>query len=422
MQIDLIIIITAIFFSAFFSGMEIAFVSTNKIFLEIEKKQKSVFSTLLIKIKKSPSKFIATMLIGNNFALVIYGLFSGKLILSYLFPELDQSFPVEFKHIIYQTLISTFVILVTAEFLPKVFFHIYSNRLFKYLSIPAYFFYLIFGPISSVLDRISSRILNKYTKTKQYELSAVFSKDELGDYINEELSNDLDDQEKKTEIQIFQNALGFSSVRAREVMVPRAELISVDRYTSRSEINQKFISNGLSKVLIHRENIDHILGYVSLYDMFSKPKNIKSIIRNVEFIPETMLINDILNILTKKRIGIAVVIDEYGGTSGIITIEDVIEELFGEIEDEHDVTEFTEIQIDSKNFLLSARLEVDYLNNKYNLEIPESEEYETLGGYIVHNTQEIPKKGEILMIKSLKFEVKEVTETKIETLSLNIRN
>ena len=205
-------------------------------------------------------------------------------------------------------------------------------------------------------------------------------------------------------------------------MVPRAELISVDRYTSRSEINQKFISNGLSKVLIHRENIDHILGYVSLYDMFSKPKNIKSIIRNVEFIPETMLINDILNILTKKRIGIAVVIDEYGGTSGIITIEDVIEELFGEIEDEHDVTEFTEIQIDSKNFLLSARLEVDYLNNKYNLEIPESEEYETLGGYIVHNTQEIPKKGEILMIKSLKFEVKEVTETKIETLSLNIRN
>ncbi len=422
MQIDLIIIIAAIFFSAFFSGMEIAFVSTNKIFLEIEKKQKSVFSTLLVKIKKSPSKFIATMLIGNNFALVIYGLFSGKLILSYLFPELDQSFPVEFKHIIYQTLISTFVILVTAEFLPKVFFHTYSNRLFKYLSIPAYFFYLIFGPISSVLDRISSSVLNKYTKTKQYELSAVFSKDELGDYINEELSNDLDDQEKKTEIQIFQNALGFSSVRAREVMVPRAELISVDRYTSRSEINQKFISNGLSKVLIHRENIDHILGYVSLYDMFSKPKNIKSIIRNVEFIPETMLINDILNILTKKRMGIAVVIDEYGGTSGIITIEDVIEELFGEIEDEHDVTELTEIQIDSKNFLLSARLEVDYLNNKYNLEIPESEEYETLGGYIVHNTQEIPKKGEILMIKSLKFEVKEVTETKIETLSLNIRN
>ena len=422
MQIDLIIIITAVFFSAFFSGMEIAFVSTNKIFFEIEKKQKSIFSTLLNKITKSPSKFIATMLIGNNFALVIYALFSGKLILSFMFPDLDQSFPVEFKYIIYQTLISTFIILVTAEFLPKVFFHTYSNRLFKYLSIPAYFFFLIFGPISSVLDRISNRVLNKYTKTKEYELSAVFSKDELGDYINEELSNDLDDQEKKNEIQIFQNALDFSSVRAREVMVPRAEIISVDRYTSRSEINQKFISNGLSKVLIHRENIDHILGYVSLYDMFSKPKNIKSIIRNVEFIPETMLINDILNILTKKRIGIAVVIDEYGGTSGIITIEDVIEELFGEIEDEHDVTELTEIQIDSRNFLFSARLEVDYLNNKYNLEIPESEEYETLGGYIVHNTQEIPKKGEILMIKSLKFEVKEVTETKIETLSLNIRN
>lgn len=422
MQLDLIIITTAIFFSAFFSGMEIAFVSTNKIFLEIEKKQKSIFSHLLKKITKSPSKFIATMLIGNNVALVIYGLFSGKLILNYIFPDIDQSFPLEFKHIIYQILISSFVILVTAEFIPKVFFHIYANRIFKYLSIPAYFFYLIFEPISSTLDRISRRVLNKYTKTKEYKLSAVFSKDEIGDYISEELSNNLDNPERKTEIQIFQNALDFSSVRAREVMVPRAEIISVDRYASRSKINQKFISNGLSKVLIHIENIDHILGYVSLYDMFSRPKSIKPIIRNVEFIPETMLINDVLNILTKNRIGIAVVIDEYGGTSGIITIEDVIEELFGEIEDEHDVTELTEIQIDSKNFLLSARLEVDYLNNKYNLEIPVSEEYETLGGFIVYNTQEIPKKGEILIIKSLKFEVKDVSETKIETLSLNVRN
>ena len=251
-------------------------------------------------------------------------------------------------------------------------------------------------------------------------MGMVFSKDELGDYINEELANDLDNQEKKTEIQIFKNALEFSSVKAREVMVPRAEIVSVDRYTNTSIINQKFITNGLSKVLIHRENIDHILGYVSLFDMFSKQKNIKSIIRNVEFIPETMLINDIMKILTQKRIGIAVVIDEYGGTSGIITIEDVIEELFGEIEDEHDVTELTELEFDTTNFLFSARLEVDYLNDKYKLEIPESDEYETLGGYIVHNTQGIPKKGEIVKLKSLEFEIKDVTETKIETLSFTI--
>ena len=412
----------AILLSVFFSGMEIAFVSTNKIFLEIEKKRKSVLSNILKKITNKPSKFIVTMLVGNSIALVIYGLFSGKLILSYLYPEIDQSLSVEFKYIFFQTLISSIFIIFTAEFLPKVLFQIYSNRLFKYLSLPAYFFFLILSPISSLLDRISKRTLNKYIKTKEYELGMVFSKDELGDYINEELANDLDNQEKKTEIQIFKNALEFSSVKAREVMVPRAEIVSVDRYTNTSIINQKFITNGLSKVLIHRENIDHILGYVSLFDMFSKQKNIKSIIRNVEFIPETMLINDIMKILTQKRIGIAVVIDEYGGTSGIITIEDVIEELFGEIEDEHDVTELTELEFDTKNFLFSARLEVDYLNDKYKLEIPESDEYETLGGYIVHNTQGIPKKGEIVKLKSLEFEIKDVTETKIETLSLMIRN
>ncbi len=413
---------TAILFSVFFSGMEIAFVSTNKIFLEIEKKRKSVLSNILKKITKKPSKFIITMLVGNSIALVIYALFSGKLILSYLYPEIDQSLSVEFKYIFFQTLISSIFIIVTAEFLPKVLFQIYSNKIFKYLSLPAYFFFLMFSPISYLLDRISKRTLNKYIKTKEYEMGMVFSKDELGDYINEELANDLDNQEKKTEIQIFKNALEFSSVKAREVMVPRAEIVSVDRYTNTSIINQKFITNGLSKVLIHRENIDHILGYVSLFDMFSKQKNIKSIIRNVEFIPETMLINDIMKILTQKRIGIAVVIDEYGGTSGIITIEDVIEELFGEIEDEHDVTELTELEFDTKNFLFSARLEVDYLNDKYKLEIPESDEYETLGGYIVHNTQGIPKKGEIVKLKSLEFEIKDVTETKIETLSLMIRN
>ena len=413
---------TAILFSVFFSGMEIAFVSTNKIFLEIEKKRKSVLSNILKKITKKPSKFIITMLVGNSIALVIYALFSGKLILSYLYPEIDQSLSVEFKYIFFQTLISSIFIIFTAEFLPKVLFQIYSNKIFKYLSLPAYFFFLMFSPISYLLDRISKRTLNKYIKTKEYEMGMVFSKDELGDYINEELANDLDNQEKKTEIQIFKNALEFSSVKAREVMVPRAEIVSVDRYTNTSIINQKFITNGLSKVLIHRENIDHILGYVSLFDMFSKQKNIKSIIRNVEFIPETMLINDIMKILTQKRIGIAVVIDEYGGTSGIITIEDVIEELFGEIEDEHDVTELTELEFDTKNFLFSARLEVDYLNDKYKLEIPESDEYETLGGYIVHNTQGIPKKGEIVKLKSFEFEIKDVTETKIETLSLMIRN
>jgi len=419
---DLLIIIIAIFFSAFFSGMEIAFVSLNRVFLEVEKKQKNFFSKILNKITRFPSKFMATMLIGNNVALVIYGLFSGKLILDYLFPEIDQTMPIDFQYVIYQTLISAFLILITAEFLPKVFFQIYSNRLFKYLSLPAYIFYLMLSPISSIFDFISNTVLNKYTKTKQYELSAVFSKDEIGEYINEELANDKEIDNESSEIQIFQNALEFSSVRAREVMVPRAEIISVDRYTNISEINKRLVSKGLSKILIHRENIDHILGYVSLLDMFKKPKNIKSIIKSVEFIPETMLISDILNILTKKNIGVAVVIDEYGGSSGIITIEDIIEELFGEIEDEHDLVNLIEKQINSKNFIFSARLEVDYLNSKYQLNIPEIEDFETLGGYIVHNTQEIPKKGDLFKIGNLEFKIKDVTETKIETISVKIIN
>ncbi|MBU86931.1 MAG: hemolysin [Flavobacteriaceae bacterium] len=422
MKTDLVIIIIAIFFSAFFSGMEIAFVSLNRVFLEVEKKQKNFFSKILIKITKFPSKFMATMLIGNNVALVIYGLFSGKLILDIFFPEMDQTMPIDFRYIIYQILISAFLILITAEFLPKVFFQIYSNRLFKYLSPAAYIFYLILSPISSLLDFISNTVLNKYTKTKQQELRAVFSKDEIGEYINEELGNDNVIENESSEIQIFQNALEFSSVRAREVMVPRAEIISVDRYTTISEINKRFISKGLSKILIHRENIDHVLGYVSLLDMFKKPKNIKSIIKSVEFIPETMLISDILNILTKKNIGVAVVIDEYGGSSGIITIEDIIEELFGEIEDEHDLVNLIEKEINSTNFIFSARLEVDYLNSKYQLDIPEIEDYETLGGYIVHNTQEIPKKGDLLKIGNLEFEIKDVTETKIETIFVKIIN
>ena len=402
--------------------MEIAFVSLNRVFLEVEKKQKNFFSKILIKITRFTSKFMATMLIGNNVALVIYGLFSGKLILDYLFPEIDQTMPIDFQYVIYQTLISAFLILITAEFLPKVFFQIYSNRLFKYLSLPAYIFYLMLSPISSIFDFISNTVLNKYTKTKQYELSAVFSKDEIGEYINEELANDKEIDNESSEIQIFQNALEFSSVRAREVMVPRAEIISVDRYTNITEINKRLVSKGLSKILIHRENIDHILGYVSLLDMFKKPKNIKSIIKSVEFIPETMLISDILNILTKKNIGVAVVIDEYGGSSGIITIEDIIEELFGEIEDEHDLVNLIEKQINSKNFIFSARLEVDYLNSKYQLNIPEIEDFETLGGYIVHNTQEIPKKGDLFKIGNLEFKIKDVTETKIETISVKIIN
>lgn len=422
MDIQLTIILFSILFSAFFSGMEIAFVSSNKIHLELEKKQYGFFSNFLKKITKSPSKFIATMLLGNNIALVIYGLYSGRLILELLFPEVDNSKSLEFIYIFYQTLISTFIILISAEFLPKVLFQIYANILLKYLSFPSYIFYVLFSPITYVLNFISNSVLSKYFKTKEDELKIVFSKDELGDYIDEELANDDLNSEMDSEIQIFQNALDFSNVRAREVMVPRAEIISIDRYSVSKNLNKVFTENGLSKILIHRENIDHVVGYVSLFDMFNHPKNIKSIIHPVEFIPESMLINDVLNLLTKKRRGIAVVIDEYGGTSGIITKEDIMEELFGEIEDEHDSLSYLEKKLDSNSFLFSARLKLDYLNTKFKINIPLSDQYETLGGFLVHNTQDIPISGEVITILPFEFTVKEVTNTRIETIELKILN
>lgn len=419
---QVVVIIISIFFSAFFSGMEIAFISSNKIYLEIEKKQGGFIAFLLKKTTRKPSKFIATMLLGNNVALVVYGIYSGQLILDIFFPYLNTSNSLGFIYILCQTIISTLVILITAEFLPKVLFQIYANSLLKFFSFPAYLFYILLSPITFVLNWISNSVLSKYFKTKEDEMRVVFSKDELGDYINQELGDESENNNIDSEIQIFQNALEFSNVRAREVMIPRAEIISVDKYVKPSELNQIFIKSGLSKILIHRENIDNVVGYVSLMDMFKDYKNFKPIIHPVEYIPESMFVNDLLNLLTKKRKRIAVVIDEYGGTSGIITIEDIIEELFGEIEDEHDSPKFLEKEIEENLFLFSARLEVDYLNDKYKLNIPESDQYETLGGFIVHNNQDIPLNGDILKIDQFEFKIKEVTNTKIETIELKILN
>ena len=419
---QVVVIIISIFFSAFFSGMEIAFILSNKIYLEIEKKQGGFIAFLLKKTTRKPSKFIATMLLGNNVALVVYGIYSGQLILDIFFPYLNTSNSLGFIYILCQTIISTLVILITAEFLPKVLFQIYANSLLKFFSFPAYLFYILLSPITFVLNWISNSVLSKYFKTKEDEMRVVFSKDELGDYINQELGDESENNNIDSEIQIFQNALEFSNVRAREAMIPRAEIISVDRYVKPSELNQIFIKSGLSKILIHRENIDNVVGYVSLMDMFKDYKNFKPIIHPVEYIPESMFVNDLLNLLTKKRKRIAVVIDEYGGTSGIITIEDIIEELFGEIEDEHDSPKFLEKEIEENLFLFSARLEVDYLNDKYKLNIPESDQYETLGGFIVHNNQDIPLNGDILKIDQFEFKIKEVTNTRIETIELKILN
>ena len=425
MSTDLLIIILSLFFSAFFSGMEIAYVSANKIHIEIEKKQSGLLSKLLAKITSRPSKFIATMLIGNNIALVVYGLYMGDFLLSwfseflptkntlifYLFNELS---------LLTQTLISAIVILLTAEFLPKVFFQIYANKLLKLFALPAYLCYLLFSVFSNFVIWITDVVLKTFFKSEGDEVQLAFSKVELGNYISEQMESVEAHDIIDSEIQIFQNALEFSEVKSREVMVPRTELSAVEIHDSVLTLNESFTQTGHSKIIVYKSTIDDILGYVHSFDLFKNPKNIKSILRPVEYVPETMFAKDVLNILTKKRKSLAVVLDEYGGTSGIMTVEDIIEELVGEIEDEHDKIELVEHKISSNNFIFSARLEVDYLNETYKIQIPESENYETLGGFIVNHTEEIPTKNQEICIGRFKLIIKEVSNIKIELVQLKI--
>jgi CBS domain containing-hemolysin-like protein len=427
MDFSILIIILTLILSAFFSGMEIAYVSSNKIHIEIEKKQNDFIAKILTKLTAKPSKFIATMLIGNNIALVVYGFLMGDLLvewfksimptqfgfLNYLFTDLS---------LLTQTIISTLIILFTAEFLPKVFFQIYANSFLKIFAFPAYLFYQLFYYITDFVIWISDNVLRHFFKTEGDNVQLVLTKVELGNYISEQMEAVEANEEVDSEIQIFQNALEFSEVKAREVMVPRTEIIAVDVNDSIKNINSIFTTSGLSKILVYEESIDDILGYVHSFELFKKPKTIKSIILSVEFVPETMLVKDVLNILTKKRKSIAVVIDEYGGTSGIMTIEDIVEELFGEIEDEHDTVELIEEKIDDFNYKFSARLEVDYINETYKLDLPEGENYETIGGLIVDETEEIPKVNDKIFIENFQFTILEVSSTKIDVVALKILN
>jgi CBS domain containing-hemolysin-like protein len=425
MDPNVIIIIATLILSAFFSGMEIAYVSSNKIHIEIEKKQQGILAKILTKITARPSKFIATMLIGNNIALVVYGFFMGDLLVSWFQSFLPSNSNVinflllDFS-LLTQTIISTLIILFTAEFLPKVFFQIYANSLLKLLAIPAYFFYQLFSYISNFVIWISDLVLKKFFKTEGDQIQLAFTKVELGNYISEQMESAEESDDIDTEILIFQNALEFSEVKAREVMIPRTEITAVDVKESSKNLNALFTETGFSKILIYKDTMDDILGYVHSFELFKKPKDLKSILVPVEFVPETMLIKDILSLLIKKRKSISVVLDEYGGTSGIITVEDIVEELFGEIEDEHDTVVLIEEKLEDDLYKFSARLEVDYLNETYKINLPESENYETLGGFIVDFTEEIPQQNEIVKIDRFQFTILEVSNTKIDLVELKI--
>ena len=416
-QTDLIIIVCLIL-SAFFSGMEIAFVSSNRIYLEIEKSQQGFTSKVLKSITQKPSRFIATMLLGNNVALVLYGIFMGEKILQIFYPQTLLSGEDSLLIVFYQTLISTAIILLTAEFLPKVFFQLYANTFIKIFSIPVAFFYALFYPITFLIIEFTDLILKQFFKTDSDKVQLSFSKVELGNYIDEQLESFNDKENLDSEIQIFQNALDFSEVKTREAMVPRAEVIAVEEKTSIEDIKALFISTGLSKIPVYKETIDHILGYVHAFEIIKKPKTLINILLPVAYIPETMLVNDVLKLLTRQHKSIAVVIDEYGGTSGIVTVEDIVEELFGEIEDEFDTIAHLEKQLSENSYSFSARLEVDYLNQKYDLDLPESEFYETLGGMIAYTTGEIPDKNAYIKIPPFTMKIEKVSATKLEQITL----
>lgn len=419
------IIILMLIFSAFFSGMEIAYVSSNKVFLEIQKQKKDVIARVLSVITLKPSKFIATMLIGNNIALVVYGFLMGDLLVGWfasLLPAQNKilNYMLIDLSLFSQTVISTTVILLTAEFIPKVFFQIYANTFVRFFAIPSFVFYKLFSWISDFVIWISDTILKKFFKTEGDQVNLALTRDELGNYISEQIESMDESDDVDSEIQIFQNALEFPELKAREVMIPRTEILAVDYLESLEKVTELFISSGYSKIIVYKNSIDDILGYVHAFELFNKPKNIRSIIRPVEFVPETILIKDVMNFLIKKRKSVAVVIDEYGGTSGIMTIEDIVEELFGEIEDEHDSVDLIENQLSNTEFIFSARLDVDYINEHYKLELPEDEHYETLGGLIVSRTEEIPSVGDELIIEKFKFCIKQVSSTKIDTVHLFI--
>ncbi len=411
MEVDITIILISIIFSAFFSGMEIAFVSANKLHIELEKKRKGFIPNILKKLTKNSSKFITTMLVGNNISLVVYSYFMGKVIVEYY----------GINSILIQTIISTILILVTAEFLPKAIFRVYANETLKILALPAYFFYVLLYVFSFVINGISDFFLKFIFRTDKDAQQTVFSKEELGNYITEQLEIGNDSEEEiDSEIQIFQNALEFQKVKAREIMVPRTEILAIEIHEKVSKLSESFINSGFSKILVYKTSLDDIIGHVNAFELFKKPKTIKSILLPVEIVPESMMINDVLNSLMKKRKSIAIVVDEYGGTSGMITVEDVVEELFGEIEDEHDVQELTDERITETEFKFSARLEIDYLNEEYNLNIPKEEAYETLGGFIIDHTENIPEKGEVLEILGYEITILGVSSSKIEEIRLKI--
>ncbi len=412
----IVLILVSILFSAFFSGMEIAFVSANRLRIEIDRKQKKAFSPLVSFFNKHPSGFIATMLVGNNIALVIYGIAFAMLLEEPIRNTLGSNSDAA------TLLISTLIILLTAEFLPKTLFRLNPNNSLRILSVPILVFYAILYPISILTIGISNFTMRHIFRVSPDDENAepVFGKVDLDHFLTTLPPEQSYLGQETGDLKIFQNALEFSGLKVRDCMIPRTDVIALEVDAHLEDLSEKFIETGLSRILIYSDTIDNVIGYVNSKDLFRNPQQIKSHLKSIRIVPETLSVNKLLTAFIKEGQSIALVVDEFGGTSGIITTEDIIEEIFGEIEDEHDSSDLVEKQLDTYRFVLSGRHEINYLNEKYSLDIPNSEEYDTLAGYIIYNYESIPEKETTVELDNFLITITDVSSNRIEEVELSV--
>ena len=417
-DIPLIIgILVTMVLSAFFSGMEIAFVSSNRMLAEMDKDRNGLTQRLITVFYKHPNGFVSTMLVGNNIVLVIYGILIAKFFDSTIFSGMDAGFTVTAD-----TLLSTLIILFTGEFLPKSLFKNNANRLLSVFSPIAYFFYVVLWPISrfsTFLSKCLLRVVGIHMDKENDDEG--FSKVDLDYLVQSSIDNAENDDDIEDEVKIFQNALDFSETKVRDCMVPRTEIqaIDVDDCTP-AQLMQKFVESGNSKIIVYREDIDHIIGYIHSSEMFRNPDPWKDHINTMPFVPETMMAQKLMHIFLQQKKSLGVVVDEFGGTSGIVSLEDIVEEIFGDIEDEHDSSNYIAKQVADNEYVLSARLEIDKVNDKFDLDLPESDEYMTIGGLILHEYQSFPKLNEVVKIGHFQLRIIKNTMTKIELVKLKV--
>ncbi len=409
--------ISCILLIGFFAGTEIAFITANKLSIELQKKQGTTSGRIISKFMMNPAEFIGTSLIGINIVLVIYGLLMTELTKP-LFELLPEALNKQFIHLFLDTLIATIFILVFAEFIPKAIFRAKADSALKIFSIPMYFLYLLLFPIAKLFVSISEFILKYLFNVRIKENQIIFNRVDLEVFVKQSLhGHENDNNEVNTEL--FENALYLVNVKIRKCMIPRNEIEAVEVNADIAKVKAQFIKTKLSKIIVYEGNIDNIIGYLHHLDLNRKPKNIREILHSIHAVPETMSAVDLMNSFTKERKSIAWVADEFGGTAGIVTMEDVLEEIFGDINDEYDVEEYVEKQLSENEFILSGRLELDYLNEKYNFNF-QSEDSETLSGYIIANHETIPKRKDRIIIDHYEFDILLVTETRIDTVKIKV--